>query len=153
MDFSAITVLTGGFDPTALIPELDTFLGQMEGLVRLLVLIGPLLMLGFGLLYLFAPTKEANHKLGFRALFGMGSVRAWQYTQRLAGMCFTGLGGVLTIVMLIVSFGFDSENSMKMVSSAVTCLIWEAALAAVCFVAINVVVAIFFDWQGNLRKK
>ena len=45
MDFGAITALLEGFDPAALIPQLDTFLGRLEFFVRLFVLIGPLLLL------------------------------------------------------------------------------------------------------------
>ena len=153
MDFGAITALLEGFDPAALIPQLDTFLGRLEFFARLFVLIGPLLLLGFGLWYLFKPAKQANHKNGFCALWGMGSTKAWRYTQRLAGICYTALGGLLTLIMLIVSLGFKAERAMDMVSAAATCLIWEAVLTLICYIGINVVVAIFFDWKGNLRKK
>ena len=153
MDLGAITALFADLDPAALIPELNTFLGRMEFFVRLLVLIGPLLLLGLGLWYLLKPPKEANHRIGFQALWGMGSVKAWRYTQRLAGICYTGLGGLLTIIMFFVSLTFKAEAAMDMVSAAVTCLIWQAALTLICYIAINVVVALFFDWKGNVRKK
>ncbi len=153
MDFGAITALLEGFDPAALIPELNTFLGRLEFFLRLGVLAGPLLLLGLGLWYLFKPVKEANHRIGFCALWGMGSVKAWRYTQRLAGICYTALGGVLTLIMFFVSLGFHAEQAMDMASAAFTCLIWQAVLTLICYIAINVVVALFFDWKGNLRKK
>lgn len=152
MDFGAITALLEGFDPAALIPELDTFLGRLELVVRICVMAGPLLLLAFGLWYFFKPPKEANHRAGFCALWGMGSVKAWRYTQWLAGLCFMVLGAVLTVIMLLISAGFRTAEAVEMVSAAGMCLLWQVILVVLCCVGINIAVAVRFDWQGNERK-
>ena len=147
----AIMSLLQDFDPAAFIPELNTVLGWIELLARLSVMAGPLLLLALGLLSFLAPPKEANHKLGFRALFGMGSVEAWQYTQRLAGICWTALGFLLTVVMALICNSFRNLDTMEMVRSAGVCLLWEIGLILASYIAINVVISLRFDWKGNRR--
>ena len=66
MDLDSLKSLFEGFDIAAFLPELTTILGWVETLLRLAVMAAPLLLLGFGLLYLLAPPKEANYSLGFR---------------------------------------------------------------------------------------
>ena len=149
----AILSLLEGFDLNKFIPPLDSVLGWALLIARLAVLIGPLLLLGFGLWYTFAPPKEANHSIGFRAFYGMGSVAAWQYTQRLTGLIWGAMGTLLTIIMLIISLGFSGETLSDSVWSACVCLIVEVVLVLISVIAINVLVAIRFDYDGNLRKK
>ena len=100
-------------------------------------LITPLILLVLGLIYILIPPKEANHHAGFRTYFGMGSVEAWRFTQRIAGLAWTALGGLLTIVMFIVSL-FFSKDATAMVETTVSCVIWELVLIALCCIAINV---------------
>ena len=98
----AIMSLLQNFDFAAFIPGLNTVLGWIELGVRIAVMIGPLVLLFLGLLSFLAPTKEANHRLGFKAYWGMGSVEAWQFTQRLAGICWAVLGVGLTVIMALI---------------------------------------------------
>ena len=77
------------FDPAAIFPDLSKLFGVMELILRICVLAGPLCLLGFGLWYLLAPAKEANHHVGYRFYWGMSSVEVWQFTQRLAGLVWT----------------------------------------------------------------
>lgn len=144
--------LLQNFDFAAFIPELNTVLGWIELGVRIAVMIGPLVLLFLGLLSFLAPTKEANHRLGFKAYWGMGSVEAWQFTQRLAGICWAVLGVGLTVIMALICNGFRGMEAPAMVSTAGTCLLWEIGLIGVSYIAINVVVALRFDWRGNPRS-
>lgn len=148
----AIMSLLQDFDPARFMPELNTVLGWIELLARLSVMAGPLLLLALGLLSFLAPPKEANHKLGFRALFGMGSVEAWQFTQRLAGVCWTALGFLLTVIMALICNSFRGLDTMEMVQSAGTCLLWEIGLIVASYIAINVTVFLRYDWKGNPRS-
>ena len=95
--------LMDGFDPAALLPNLDTVLGKLALIARIAVLVGPAAMVIMGLTYLFLSPKEANHYLGYRCYYGMGSVEAWQFTQRLAGIVWGAMGLVLGVVMLVLS--------------------------------------------------
>ena len=141
------------FDPAALLPELDTIIGKIAFVVRIAVMAGPLLLLIMGLFYLFAAPKEANHHLGYRCYYGMGSVQAWRFTQRLAGAVLGGLGLVLTGVMLVMSGGFAAMDTMDMAWKALSCVLWEAGLAAVAIVTINLTATLTFDKRGEYRNR
>ena len=145
--------LMDAFEPSALLPELDSIMGVLEFAMEIVVLAGPVVLLVLGLLYLFAAPKEANYYLGYRCYFGMGSIEAWRFTQRLAGIVWSVLGILLTVIMAIISTGFDGKDTAQVISTAMTCIIWEVVLAAVSSVAINTIVALNFDSHGELRKK
>ena len=144
---------SGELNLGALLPDLSTVIGWIELVARIAVMAGPILLLGFGLVYLLAPPKEANYGLGYRFWWGMASLKAWKFTQRLAGMVWSGLGAVLTIVMALICAGFRDLEPMDMVRRAGTCLIWELVLIAVACIAINVTVMVKFDKDGFPRDE
>ncbi|MBE6976860.1 MAG: SdpI family protein [Ruminococcaceae bacterium] len=148
----ALKSLFSDFDFAAFIPELDTVLGWVELVARLAVMAAPLVILGFGLLYLLNPPKEANHGVGFRCWWGMSSLDAWRFTQRLAGLIWSGLGLLLTVIMALICNGFHKLEPMAMVERAGACLLWELGLVAASCIAINVVVIVVFDKDGYRRK-
>lgn len=152
MDLDSLKSLFEGFDIAAFLPELTTILGWVETLLRLAVMAAPLLLLGFGLLYLLAPPKEANYSLGFRCWWGMSSLDAWQFTQKLAGMIWSVLGLILTVVMALICNAFRRMEPMDMVWTAVKCLGWELGLTLVATLAVNVIVIVVFDKDGYRRK-
>ena len=150
--FEDIKVLMDNFDPATLLPDLSSMVGKVEFITRLAVLAGPILLLVLGILYFFASPKEANYHFGYRCYFGMGSEEAWRFTQRLAGLVWSGLGLVLTIVMLIVSLGFRGDPIMDIISSGAKCLIWEIVLTAISCLAINIMAMIRYDRKGMPRE-
>ena len=83
----------------------------------------------------------------------MGSVRAWRFTQRLAGLCLGGLGLVLTVIMAVISGGYGKMDVMDMVWNAAGCLVWEAVLALIATLAINLTAMAFFNAKGEYRRK
>ena len=120
MSIEDLKTLMDDFDPAALLPQLDTIVGKIEFLMRIAVVVGPIILLVMGLTYLIASPKEANYYLGYRCYFGMGSVGAWRFSQRLAGIVWTLLGLILTAVMLLISSGFRGKEIMDVVWSAVS---------------------------------
>lgn len=140
------------FDPATLLPELGSLTEKMVPVMRWAVVIGPIILLVMGLLYLLVPPKEANYYFGYRCWFGMGSVDAWRFTQRLAGIAWAGLGLVLAVVMWFQSGRLAGMEMMDMLWTAGKCVIWEAALVAVSILAINAATAFRFDSKGELRK-
>lgn len=148
-----LTALLENFDLAAFIPEVETFLGKLELFARLAVMAGPLVMLGMGLWFFLAPPKEANHKAGYRTFFGMGSVEAWLFTQKLAGMLWSGLGLLLTVIMALICNGYRGMEAMDMMSSVTACVVWELVLVLLSTVAIEVLVFLSFDKDGKRRKK
>ena len=153
MSIESIKELMDGFDPASLLPELDTITGKAALVARIAVMIGPVVLLVLGLLYLFASPKEANYSFGYRCFFGMGSVEAWRFTQRLAGIVLGGLGLILTVVMLIVCASFRGMEIMPMAEKAVAALLWQAGTALVGCLGVNITAAVLFNAAGEPRRK
>ena len=152
-DFEAVKALMDNFDPAALLPDLSTIFGWMELACRVAVVIGPVLLTALGLAYLLLSPKEANYYFGYRTYFGMGSVQAWRFTQRLAGIVLGILGLILTGVMLMVSGGFGQLEMADMVWKALACVGIEAVLVLIANLAINIAAMARFDRRGEYRKK
>ena len=137
----------------ALLPDLGTVMGLIELAFRVAVMAGPILLLGFGLVYLLSPPKEANYGIGYRFWWGMSSLEAWTYTQRIAGMVWSALGAALTIIMAIVCAFFRGMEPMDMAWTAGICLICELVIIGGACIAINVAVMKKFDKDGFLREE
>ncbi len=153
MDIASIKEMMDSFDPATLLPELSDIFGGLATVCRWAVLIGPIVLLALGLAYLFFSPKEANYYFGYRCYFGMGSVQAWRFTQRLAGLVLSGLGLVLTVTMFVVSGSFAGMAVDAMVWKAVTCLVWQAALSLVAILGINGMAMVKFDAKGEPRVR
>ena len=153
VDIASIKQLMDGFDPASLLPELDQVFSTMATVCRVAVLVGPIVLLVLGLAYLFLSPKEANYYFGYRCYYGMGSVQAWRFTQRFAGIVLGALGLILTGVMLVLSGGFAGMDTMDMAWRALRCVLWEAGLTVVAVLAINGVTALTFDFRGEYRRR
>ena len=116
-------------------------------------MLGPVLLLVLGLCYLFLAPKEANYYFGYRCFYGMGSVNAWQFTQRMAGIILGSLGLILTIVMAVISMSFPSMDTGSMAWLTLKCLIWQAVLALLATAAINGLTMFWFNRKGELRRR
>ena len=153
LDIESIKSLMDGFDPAALLPDLSDLFGSLATLCRFAVMIGPVVLLVLGLAYLFLSPREANYYFGYRCYFGMGSVQAWRFTQRIAGMLFGGVGLILTIVMFLISGGFAGMEVTDMVWRAAGCLAWQAIIAIVLTLLVNFLAFFFFDAKGGPRRR
>lgn len=153
LDIESIKELMDAFDPASLLPQLDSVFETVVLACRIAVMVGPIVLLLMGLVYLFFTPREANHYIGYRCYYGMGSVQAWRFTQRLAGIVFGSLGLILTVVMLFVTNGFVDMEVMDMVWKAVTCLLWEAGLTILATLGVNFIVFSGFDRNGELRRR
>lgn len=153
LNIDSIKEMMDGFEPSALLPEISSIVDWVTLICRLAVLVGPILLVLVGLSYLLFAPKEANYYFGYRTAFGMGSVAAWRHTQKVAGWIFTGVGLVLTVIMLMVCVTFGGLEPMTAVWRAAKCLIGEAVIALIMVFSINSVAAFTFDYKGNKRKK
>ena len=152
MNVEDLKGLMDEFDPASLLPELDGILEGIVSLARMAVMVGPILLFVAGLAYLLLAPKEANYTFGYRCAFGMGSVEAWRFTQRLAGIVWSVLGLVLSIVMRAKTGNFVDMEISQMLWQAVKCLIWETGIVAVSCLVINTVVMARFTYDGEYRK-
>ena len=151
--FEDIKVLMDNFDPASLLPDLTNVVGIVEFITRIAVVAGPIVLLVMGVLYFFLSPKEANYHFGYRCYFGMGSVEAWRYTQRMAGLIFSALGLVLTVVMFFVSGDFGSQAPFDAMTSALTAVLWEAGLILVACLGINFLAMMNFTSDGDIRPR
>lgn len=147
-------LITGLFnmDFTALVPNLNTMLGLIRFLLSLLLLAGPISMLILAFLYLFMAPPEANYKFGFRTYFGMGSVEAWRFSQRMAGIAYGGLGLLLLVIAILVDLSFIGANTYQVASRAMVCLLWQVGLVAAARLAVSILCAVFFTADGSRRR-
>ena len=150
--FEDIKVLMDNFDPAALLPDLTTVVGKVEFITRLAVMAGPVVLLTLGILYFFAAPKEANYRFGYRCYFGMGSEEAWRFTQRFAGLVWSVLGLVLTVVMLIITGSFAGNPIMDIIGKGVKCLLWEGGVILASVLVINVTAMLCYDRKGLRRR-
>ena len=152
LDIASIKDMMDAFDPASLLPELSKIFGSLAGVCRGAVMIGPVILLILGLAYLFLSPKEANYYFGYRCYFGMGSVQAWRFTQRFAGLILGLTGLVLTLMMFTFTGSFAGMNVTAMVWKAVDYLVIEAVAAFVANLTINVTAMLLFNRRGEYRK-
>ena len=148
-----ISSILDGLDNVGnLVPELDKLLSSVELWVSIFLLIGPLCMLVLGIIYLFLPPKEANHHIGYRTYFGMGSIEAWRHTQKIAGILYAGIGLLLSIVMGIICLTLGSKDGLQIGTTAIVCLLIQAIAVLLVYLGLFAYTAIVFDKDGNRRK-
>ena len=152
LDFEAIKKTFEDFDLAKLLPQIDSIFDKITVLCRICVMLGPVLLLILGLCYLLLAPKEANFYFGYRCYYGMGSVHAWRFTQRIAGLVLGGLGLVLTVIMAILSLGFGSMEVEALLWRTVWCLAWQAVLTGLATLAINGLAMFWFNRKGELRR-
>ena len=145
--------LVNEFDFAKIMPELDSVMGWIDLFVRVCVLAAPVAVLFFGLWWLILPPKEANHHVGYRCYFGMGSVEAWRFTQKIAGILFTVLGVALLAISLLLSNRFPDLEPSVMLDKAVVCILWQIGITLVLSLLINLFVALRYDRNGDLRSE
>ena len=151
MDF--LKSLLADFDPAALVPDLEALFNNLDAALRVVVLAGPLCLLGLGLMYLLAPPSEANHVFGYRHFWGMSSVEAWRFTQKTAGLVWTGLGLGLTVIMAFLCNGYRELAAEAMLMSALTSVGVELLLVFLSTLLINTLVIFHFDRKGTRRSE
>ena len=139
-------------DLSALVPEISKFFGTLRAVLVLAVLAGPILLLVLGWMYLYKPAPEANFKYGFRTYYGMGSIEAWRFSQRMAGLAFGGLGALLFLAMFIVVLTFIGKDLFQIATTSIICLIIQAVLVLIARTAIAIMCRVYFDKDGNHRR-
>ena len=137
----------------AIIPQLDNLLRSMRLWMAIAMFIGPIVFIGLGAFYLFWAPLEANHKLGYRTYFGMGSVAAWQYTQNLAGRVWSIVGVALAVVAVIGGILVLVLEPAKGTNAALVVLIIEFLAALAAWATVELTVLIRYDINGKERNK
>ena len=139
-------------DFAALVPDMPVVMVTVGSLLVLAILAGPILLVTLGGLYLFKPAPEANFKYGFRTYYGMGSIQAWRFSQKIAGLAFVGLGAPLLLVMLIIALTFIGKDMLNIATTATICLLVQAVLILIARLVVAILCGVYFDKDGNPKK-
>ncbi len=131
--------------------KIEDILALIPDVVRILVLAAPLIILALGLYYFLFGPKEANYRAGYRFRWGMGSVQAWQFTQKLAGLVWSALGLGLTVFAALKLPAMQALELADMMWQAIGILLVQGAAVLLSCAAINLVVFIRYDLRGNRR--
>jgi len=116
------------------------------------LLAGPVTMVILAALYLYKPAPEANYHFGYRTYYGMGSIEAWQFSQRFAGLIFGGLGAGLAVIMLIVILFFIGKTLLTVAIMVTVCLVIQVILLIAARIVIANQCKKYFDKDGNRRR-
>ena len=148
-----IMEILGGFDIAKILPEVNATVGFIVLLARIVTFAVPLLILGLGLAYFLKPTPEANHTFGFRTYFGMGSVEAWRFSQRIGGLVYIILGGVMTLGALVAFIILLKGSIPTILTGCAAVLVVELILVALTTVTLNILISVRYDRDGYRRGK
>ena len=146
-----ITELLNNFSLEKYIPKLDTLMGWVQWLISLAIRVGPICILVLGIIYLLIPPKEANRKAGYRTYFGMGSVMAWNFTQRVAGVLMIPTGLLLTVIAYVKIGKFSDYDLMTMAQEAFGVIKFQVVCALVIYIFMFVLTAVMFTRNGDCR--
>lgn len=155
MSTEKLKELLGGLDLETmlqkLLPEIDPLLDKSAAIARLIMMIGPFVVLAMGLYYFLNAPKEANYRSGYRCHWGMGSVEAWRYAQKLAGAVWCVLGLGLAIWMAIASANMAGMAVMDAMLQMAVYIFWQAVALFVSRGLINFLVFLRYDAKGARR--
>ena len=122
------------FDIASILPELEGFLGSLRFWCGFAALLGPALLLLFGLMILKNPDAGINRYLGFRVCRKNASEATRSRTMRMAGTYWTILGGILAAVTLLTLVFTLGADALGMLTATAICLL--AQLVGLLVVAI-----------------
>ena len=116
------------FDMSAILPEMSKFESQLAWWMRIILVIGPLVMVFLGAIYYWIPPDAANKKLGYRSKWSMQSVECWLYAQKFAGLVYLILGGGMLVLMIVAAVLISFMKPMGMAVTTVLCALLQVAL-------------------------
>lgn len=148
-----ITEILDKLDLAKLVPELDKLMDLALNVARFAVRVGPMCILILGIIYLFLHPNEANRKAGYRTFFGMGSVHAWRFTQRVSGFIMIIVGLFLNGAAKKAAEGFTMQDSDAMIEKAFALIKVQILWAVIIFVFMALLTTVMFNAKGKCRFK
>lgn len=152
LDMDFLKSLISDFDLMALLPEMADVMDWIVTAVGYAVVLGPCLLILLGLWYLLLPAREANHFVGYRFFWGMGSIKSWKFTQRFAGVVWIILGAVLANNANELRDELMAMEKLDMMYEAIILILKQISWVVVTCLVINVIIFFIFDFKGNLRR-
>ena len=148
-----ITEILDKLDLAKFVPELDKLMDLVLKCARISVRIGPMCIILLGIIYLFLHPNEANHKAGYRTFFGMGSVYAWRFTQRVSGFIMLITGLFLNGTAKKAAEGFNMTDPSAIFDEVFAIVITQIKCVVVIFVFMLLLTTVMFNRKGFCRFK
>lgn len=145
-----LTSLFRDFDIAEYLPTIDELLGKISNWCWLFIMIAPALLLAFGLKFFFLPAKNPRG-VGFRNYFVTGSEESWQFAQKIAGLSWMVVGGLLVVIGLIMGAFLKAMDPIKMITTVIVYLCVQLALVILLYIGVITVTLKFYDKNGNPR--
>ena len=152
LDMDFLKSLISDFDLMSILPDLADVMEWIVKGVNIALIIGPVILAVMGLWYLLLPAREANHFVGYRFFWGMGSVKSWKFTQRFAGAVWLVLGIVMAVSANENRAALEAMETIDLMYTAIEQIIHQVVNVVVSCLAINAVVFILFNFKGNVRR-
>lgn len=152
LDMDFLKSLISDFDLMSILPDLADVMEWIIKGVNIALIAGPVLLAVLGLWYLLLPAREANHSVGYRFFWGMGSVKSWKFTQRFAGAVWLVLGSVMAFNAYNNRAEYETLEAIEMMYVAIELILKQVAVVVISCLAINLIVFIIFNFKGNVRK-
>lgn len=152
LDMDFLKSLISDFDLMSILPDLADLMDWIIKLVNIALIIGPVLLALLGLWYLLIPPREANHFIGYRFFWGMGSVKSWKITQRIAGAVWLVVGIVLALSAYNLQAELNAMETIALMYKAIELIIRQIVTLVISCIVINVVVFLMFNFKGNFRR-
>ena len=151
MDKEAFKKLLNGIDFAELLPDINQILSIVAPVTKVLMFCGSFILLAFGLYCLMIAPREATYLMGYRFRWGMGSVKAWRFMQRTAGVIFTVLGLSCAVVVALQTQQVDQLPLMELMTTACLYILFQAGVALAGCLITNLLVILRYDLKGNRR--
>lgn len=152
LDMDFLKTLISDFDLMAMLPDLADLMDWIVKGVNIALIIGPVVLAVMGLWYLLLPTREANHVVGYRFFWGMGSVKSWKFTQRLAGLVWLIMGVRMAREAYERSAQLEALETIELMYTAIETIISQVGTVIISCVIINAVIFLLFNFKGNYRR-
>ncbi len=152
LDLDFFKSLISDFDLMALLPDMADVMEWIMTGIGYAVVLGPVLLAFMGLWYLLLPAREANHFLGYRFFWGMGSVKSWKFTQRFAGLVWAILGLVLAMDANEFREAMADQSKLDLMYQAIELVVRQIFWVVVISLSVNLIIFILFNFKGEWRK-
>jgi hypothetical protein len=83
----------------------------------------------------------------------MGSVEAWRFSQRIGGLVYIILGGVMTLGALVTFIILLKSSIPTVLTGCAACVVVELILVALTSAVLNIIIFVRYDRDGYRRGK
>ncbi|MBR5529789.1 MAG: SdpI family protein [Oscillospiraceae bacterium] len=125
------------FDFDKMLPELGAYVSGLKFWSWVLMMVGPVLLLVLGVLYLKCPPKDSSCKWAFSNKKTRENPDLWDKAHKLGGKIWLALGAVLCVVGIVLGLLFLAFDAL----TAATFAVWVIGIELVLIIASRILIA------------